>query len=276
MGGYFCIRAKVDKMIVPCKDDFSWMCQVEEVFVEDDKLIMKGFAFDLETDAEEKAYDIVLQDVESKEFVFLRTKSVQREDVTSYFACEYDYLNSGFVASVSKKKISYENKEYEVLLRPAKSQKVYHTGTYISQGNLAYITKREQPILDVEGTELEKVVEDGVLRISLPELGFCAYQYDGVLYGIMEEKYKEQERYYRRLVVRYYTNQLEKLPEKSIVQGVTTDTVDVYFDDTKTIGKYYVCEVVLPEAYAVTRMDVGNYYEGWVWQEKIRPIFNFE
>ena len=24
MGGYFCISAKVDKMIVPCKDDLHW------------------------------------------------------------------------------------------------------------------------------------------------------------------------------------------------------------------------------------------------------------
>lgn len=92
----------------------------------------------------------------------------------------------------------------------------------------------------------------------------------------MEEKYKQQDRYFNRIVVCLYTTQVDKLPEERQRLNATRDELDAYFDDSNKDGNYYIREIELPTAYSITHMYVGNYNKGWVWMEKIRPVYELK
>lgn len=129
--GYFLIKENVmNRIIEPYEDDFTWVYQVDSAEVIDGQFVLNGFAFELDADAVEDAFEIVLRDIEEEKKYFLKTEFVERKDVNEYFFCEYDYLKSGFKASIKEKKLKLDENDYEVLLRKKGERTAYKTGTY--------------------------------------------------------------------------------------------------------------------------------------------------
>ena len=279
-GGYVFAMREVHRFIELCKDDFSWVYQVDSVAVEGDEFVLTGFAFELGKDAEKKAYDIVLQDIETGKNYFSKMQYSERKDVNEYFLCEYDYLNSGFTARIKADKLDLQNRNYEVILQKRGTRKAYRTGTYVSKGRLMYVNPKEYVPLDVAGTDLEEIVEKGVLRVYRPDVGMYVYQYEGELYWIAEPEYGFDNEGNTRVQYHLYTSQLEKLPKERLINNWYWDNRNFSFLDKeilkKNAGKYRLSKFAFPKEYSIIKILTGNHIDGWIWRQEFRPYYLFE
>ena len=280
-GGYFfATHYGTDRILEIIEDDFSWVFQVDSVEVKDGEVVLlSGFAFELDADATEGAFEIILQDIESGKNYFPKMEYVERKDVNEYFGCEYDYFQSGFNATIKVKKVDLENKSYEVLLRMADERTVYQTGTYISNGELMYVNPGRFVALEVAGTDLEKIIRNGVLKVYRPEYGMYVYQYDGMLYWIAEEGYKFEENGLTCMEYQLSTTQPFRLPADRFENGWLWDNRRFYFEKEELknnmLGEYRVAVTELPREYSITDIQVGYYVngQGWIWNQKFHPWY---
>lgn len=279
-GGYFLIKEyKIGRILEVKADDFSWVYQVDAVEIEEGTLLLKGFAFQLGVDAEKNNCEIVLQELETGKRYFLKMSYLERQDVNAYFLCEYEYLQSGFVAEIKEKRLDLVEKSYEVLLRVTGERTTYQTGTYLSKGKLVYTNPTEFEPLEVAGTALEEVVENGILRVYRPDYGMYVYQYGGDLYWIAEPEYgfADGDTY-----VQYQleTTQKENLPKVRLENQWDWDNIGFWFMTNEMTGQdfgnYRVAKKALPVEYAITKIWTGNYIDGWIWRQNFRPWYVFE
>ena len=280
-GGYFLGKYKIDdskyRQISLFEDDYSWVYQVDTIVQEEKKVVIQGFAFELGVDATKDKYEIVLHDIKSEENYFMKMEYMNRVDVNSYFMCEYNYLLSGFKASIKSKKLDFEKNEYEVLLRVLGEKTAYRTGTYIVNGRVEYVNPLEYTPLDVEGTKLEKIVEEGYLRVYRPDYGMYVYQYDGELYWIAEDDYEFVD---ENAYVQYHldTTQVDKLPQDRVEnkwdnRGFEFKTNEVAEWSSED---FRVARVTIPDSYSITKIWTGNHKGDWIWKQEFRPYYKFE
>ena len=275
-GGYLFGMKKIDQTI-ECEreDDFRWMVQVDDVYTEENEWIVEGFAFELNKDAKGDNYEIVLRDLDTGEYVFPKMKYEERQDVNTYFLCEYDYTKSGFVAKIKKKKLDLMGKNYEVLLKVNNNRMPYRLAIYLADGEVMYTNPMENEPLEAFGTELEGVVENGILRVCRPDEGVYIYQFEGYLYWIIEEikGFGNEERTYIDCMIR--TTQPSMLPENRRNGGYTSDNRDFIFQENELVNidleGYRVARIKLPQEYPITSILTGHRdNDEWVWMDTFR------
>ena len=280
-GGYFLVKTyHTDRILDIKEDDFSWVYQVDSVEIDGKDFVLQGFAFELNKNAEEGSFEIVLEDIESGERYFPKMEYVDRKDVNEYFLCEYDYLQTGFEATIKEKKLSLEEKSYEVLLRVKGDRLAYQTGTYISNGKLVYVNPFEFEALDVAGTALEEVVENGLLRLYRPDYGVYVYQYGGELYWIAKEEYPFETDGNTVMEYQLETTQISRLPEVRLENKWYWDNQGFYFKEKEILeGNIEGCRVArskIPDAYSITKIWTGLSKDVWIWRKDFRPYYFFE
>lgn len=277
---YFLIMHRLQQQIELYADNFSWVYQIDAVETEEKKLVLRGFAFQLNQNAAGKDFEIILQDSLTGDNIFPKMNYTEREDVNRYFLCEYDYQQSGFEAVFKAKKLDIEKGVYEVLLRPNKEKKTYQTGIYLARGELVYTNPAEYEPLDVMGTDLEEIAEQGVLRVYCPDYEIYVYQYKGELYWITEPGYAFNEKGDIYMEYQLDTTQIENLPEGRLNNQWYWDNIGFWFSSKElsgwNTGKYRVAKKALPTEYSITRLWTGNYKDGWIWQQYFRPYYQFE
>lgn len=279
---YFVSKVEVAKAIDLehlAEDDYSFVFQVDSVNDDGKSVVLNGWAFKLNQNSTEDDIDVLLYDMEEEKIVYPKMKDTVREDVNQYFLCEYNYSNSGFTATVSLKKVDLKNKDYEVLISVKDTKKVYQTGTYLSKGELMYANPKEFVPLDVAGTDLEQIVNEGVLRAYKENVGMYVYQYEGNLYWIAGPEYAVQinERTYNPL--HFTTTQPQLLPEHR--REYKFDNQDFLFVKSETFmnsGQCRVVKIQLPVEYSISSITTGDYVidSGWKWNVSFRPWYSFE
>ncbi|MGN0506548.1 MAG: hypothetical protein ACI4FZ_08305 [Lachnospiraceae bacterium] len=275
---YFFIRHQLDKRFNMIKDDFSWVYQVDKIAEEEGKLVLSGWAFQLKRNSTAENCELILYNTETGKAYYPEMNFFAREDVNSYFLCEYDYTDSGFSASISAKKLDLENSVYEILLRPAGERNAYQTGIYYANGKMMFANPKEFVPLETAGTDLERVTEEGVLRVYRPDFGIYVYQYEGELYWIAEETYGfvDGDSYVQ---FQMDTTQIDKLPEKRLANNWFWSNIGFYFKSNELIdwdtGNYRVAKCALPTEYSITKIWTGNYIEDWIWMQYFRPFYDF-
>ena len=261
-------------------DDFSWVYQIDNIEKEEDELQITGWAFALDEDAKQEKFEIILYDTKTGKGVHPKMIYELREDVNEYFLCEYDYTNSGFVATISTKYLQLENTVYEILLRPKGRRKTFSTQVYYSDGEMLYVHPDKFAPLEVAGTDLEEIVGQGVLRVYQPNYGIYVYQYKGELYWIAEPNYG----YDTYVQFQMKTTQVEKLPEDQLFNYNSFGWSSLRFMfwrkeilDWNT-GKYRVARYSLPTEYSLTHIRTGTYIDNWIWiwQSSFRPRYDFD
>ena len=234
-GGYFFIKHfGADRILEIEEDDFSWVYQVDHAGIEGKYLVLRGFAFELDKDATEGAFEIVLQDIESEKKYFPTTQYMERTDVNEYFLCEYDYLNTGFEVVVKEKQLDLDERDYEILLRKTGERQTYRTGIFISKGEVMYTNPKTFEPLDVEGTGLEEIIKEGILRVYRPDYGMYVYQYEGELYWIADESYAFDEDGNVYIEYQLDTTQIDKLPERRLENQWYWDNLGFVFKERNT------------------------------------------
>jgi len=280
-GGYFLIKHYgADRILEVEADDFSWVYQVDFVEEENGNFFLRGFAFEVDREATAGAFEIVLQDIESGKRYFPKMKYMERIDVNEYFFCRYDYINSGFEAVIKAKKLDLDEKNYEVLLRRADDRQTYQTGTYISKGKLMYTNPQEYEPLDVEGTDLEKIVEEGILRVYRPDYGMYVYQYEGELYWIAGETYMFNDDGDVYVQYQLDTTQVSRLPQHRLDGQWNWDNIGFMFMENEleefSTKKYRVAKRGLPTEYSIEKIWTGEHNGQWIWEQNFRPYYTFQ
>lgn len=277
---WFLMQRYIERhMIKVTSYDLSWVFQLDNIVVSENKMIFDGWAFQVGDDAVEGEFEIILCDVETEKMYFLKTEYETRDDVNEYFMCEYDYSQSGFKSEISTYKIDFEKGSYEVLLRPLEERKAYRTGVFCVGGEMTFANPEIYVPLSVEGTDLEKIVNEGVLRVYRPDYGMYVYQYEGDLYWIAEKDYGFVE---GNTYIQYqmHTTQVDKLPVERLENNWLWSNIGFYFKDKELFdwntGQYRVAKSALPTEYSITYIFTGNYIDGWIWRTDFRPWYEFE
>lgn len=269
---------KNNRRVKLVKDDFSWMFQIDSCEEKEDNLVLTGWAFALGKDAKEGNFEIILSDISEEKNYYPKMEYLVREDVNKYFLCEYEYLESGFLAYIPKKVLDLESKIYRIAFRPSDERKAYESNMYYVNGKIMHVNPEEYTPLDVQGTDIEHIVETGVLRVYRSDVGMYVYQYENELYWIAENWY-EFEKGNSMIEFQMNTTQLEKLPQNRIEKGWFWDNLSFSFISNELIdcdtGKYRVSKCALPSEYSLTRVWTGNYISEWTWIEYFRPWYEF-
>lgn len=262
--------------IVP--DDYSCVFQIDSVQQEKNKFFLEGWVFKLKEDSIKNDFEIILYDYNGNKRYRTEVTDTLRTDVNEYFLCEFDYSNSGFTASIELEKLDLENVNYEVLIQSVGGNEVYKTGIYIHKGEVMYAKPEEYVTLEVEGTDIEAIVNEGILRVYRPDEGVYVYQRDENLYWIFDEKFKfESSNTYMELQLN--TTQPGRLPEYRKVQNLESDNIRFCIESMKieaeNTGKYVVAVITIPKQYSIEKFWCGKYNKGWTWIEYFRPWYEF-
>ena len=285
------------KKFKPIVDNNKYAYQVEELVIEDDEIVLKGWFFELKNVRNEdqhvdegKELGIVLFDnsikIENpKDFYKGISMSVTRNtrnDVNNYFNCEYDYSYCGFTAKIPKNNIELDQKEYRIIFKPDINGEVgILSQVFIRNETINYIPADEYVDLDISGTDLEIVVNEGYCIGGNPEKKLAIFQYEWKLYWILDSEIYSSKKEKSTMQFRIDTTQYNKLNENNMDNREFWNKLDFTFEkaeisDSINCGKYRVCVQDIPDDISVSWILNRFYYENkQVYEKGFRPIYNF-
>ncbi len=255
-------------------DNISLINFVENTNIEDDNIILRGYAFVLEKNSTNSLISVFLRNVDTGREVWLETMNVDRPDVNAYFDCEYYYGNSGFVASIDNNKLSKDD-TYEIIINvdymdTEASERKYNritvsTKQYI-QGIRLYSYNPNEfdlPDLSIESDMLREVFQNGRLYFYQKDAGMYLYQYNDKLYWVATKDFEFEPDGSTYIIYAFYTSQADKLPDNHIQQKF--DRRSFYFEDyeykEEITMPYRVAIRDIPKDYPITYMITGIYDE---------------
>ena len=289
------------KRFKPIQDSGDYAYQIEKVFVEDDYFVVKGWFFELEKVRnvkkdipEGRELGIVLYDLNSdskKESVDnvsfisgipLKMEYQTRIDVNQYFECEYDYSHCGFVARVKIDQLQLDN-EYQIVFKPSFEDDLgIMSNAFLTNGKLSFIRSEEHIDLENLGTDLEKIVNEGICVASCPDHSIYVFQHEWSLYWIAGEDYEFDEKGSTYIQFEMNTTQFDKLPKNRTENGWYWSNIGGEFEKFEitnelNCGKYRVSKRDMPTEYSVVYISTGYYVDDTsIWNRHIRPIYSFK
>ena len=259
--------------------------QLDSAEISNDRLTLTGFCFPYEQDSHnplDKDLQIILRPTSGGRKLKTNTESqIEREDVNSYFLCEYNYLYSGFRATVPCAEIN-SKEEYEILVSFDLSNCI-STETYITGTNIHYYPESEftppQPTTD--GLFMD-IVNKGILRAYRPDYHCWAYQYQGNLYWIADEDFNFEEDGTTYIQYHLYTTQKDNLPAHRLEHHWYWDNIGDYFEEHEITDElncvpYRVSVRSIPTEYSITCITTGYHKDGrWIWRSSFRPLITIQ
>lgn len=284
----------------PKEDSNKYAYQVENAVIEGEDLVIKGWFFELrkvknvELDIQnDRKLGVLLIPVNSngklnnysdgsKEGIKMQMEYQSRLDVNSYFLCEYDYSNCGFTAKINRSVLDLENTDYQVVFKPEETgEDGIESLVYIHKGSISYVNPQDIVELDVAGTDIEKIVNDGMCVLSYPEYHVYVYQYGWDLYYIVEEgfKFKNNNTFVELL---FDTTQFERIEDYHPNYEWYDVDIGGYFEKgevTNTIdcGEYRVYKNNMDKGYSIIKAITGCYSGNeWIWRKPFRPYYDIK
>ena len=163
-------------------------------------------------------------------------------------------------------KATVPNDTYEINV-VFKGYKPISTKVWIKDEKISYVPDAPKP--EVSGTDIEFIVNNGVLKVYNPEYDTYLYQVEDKLYWLVGKDFDAS------LIYHIFTEEVDRLPEsrqkygfdnRSFVRGSDKDLTD----DLKC-GKYNVYCDLIPKEYNVSAVAVGmNHGKTMLWIEYFR------
>ncbi len=279
-------------------DSNIYAYEVEDFFVDGEEAVISGWFFELKSVRnksrevnKEKQLGIVFYDLNSEiDFNIdgsgkdrkgypLKVKRVFRNDINQYYKCEYDYSKCGFEARLDKSLIDMNNGQYMIVFKvDAEDQNGIRTNTYINKGTLQYTNPNKEVPLEVNGTDLEKIVSEGYCLVSCPEYFISVFQFEDKLYWIADKRYSFEEDKSTFIQFQMDTTQINNLPPDMTDNGNYWSNKSFTFEKNEITsmmdcGQYRVSSQVIPSEYAVYKIVTGYIVDGkWEWQGNFRPL----
>ena len=278
-GGYlFCIRREQRQISEIREDDFSWIAQIDSVEYDNEIVRVKGFAFELNKLAKERAFSIVLRNLDTEEMIFPKVRYFSREDVNGYFLCDYDYTNSGFEFSAKIDEFDLEKNNYEVLIKPYWEEYACHVGMYLSKGEVVSVNLNENSLLEENDTRITEIVNNGTLRAYQSEMGIYVYQCANTMYWIVKKDYpyfSSNGNMWMQFVL--YTTQNDKLPMEQLEKKCMWNNCSFSFLEKEVFetDMFRVVKCEIPQTHSITRIETGHLGDGRLWWMTFRPQYDF-
>lgn len=282
----------------PIRDKNIYAYQVENVSTDGDYIVIKGWYFELnkvqniehepegDGDPAIVIYDMSQEkesytDGSTEERTGLKTETIftTRPDINKYFECEYDYSRCGFESKIDKSQLNLENGKYQIIIKPHELEEDGIQAAYIVNGELTYISPLDTIILNVKGTDLEKIVTEGTCVVSDPKYHVCVYQYAWELYWIVDKDFSFEKDGSTQIQYQTETTQFDRLPKSRTDNGKYWSNLAGDFEaneltDTMECGEYRVSVRELPLDYSLTQMATGYKSKNtWVWKIFFRPDY---
>ncbi|CRZ34481.1 hypothetical protein DFR55_101254 [Herbinix hemicellulosilytica] len=253
------------------ENNINLINSIESVVNENDRIIIQGYAFILGKNTLQNEISVFLKNIENNEEIWLEVEQMNRNDVNSYFECEYDFTNSGFVATTKEKKLKRDN-VYEILINidykdvnnssdNIKVRKTVSSNRFILNNTLYAYNPNDfdYPILNIESELIKEVFINGQLCFYKKDIGMYVYFYEDKLYWIATENFDFDENGKTYILYHVYTSQTNKLPEKRVQYKF--DNLDFIFEDyeykIESVSPYRVAIRKIPENYSITYIRTG-------------------
>jgi len=261
------------------EEDFRLINEVENIIIDHDVLKLEGYAFMLEKNSSNSKISLLLRDIINGNEIWMNVKKEKRPDINTYYKCEYDYEDTGFIAMVKSNKIDFNN-YYEIIVildieeNGYKVRKSVSTNKYIFNNTIIDFNPLEFDIPDknIKSELLKKVFNDGKLCFYNKDAGLYVYQYDGKLFWIANENFQFLESGKTVIPCFIYTSQINNLPENRIEHK--HDSIGFKFEmneyTEENTSPYRVAIRQIPESYPITYIRTGVYDEEnnkWLWEK---------
>ena len=250
-------------------DDIKLINSVENMTLEKDKFLLKGYAFYNGIDTNESNISVFLKSVTYDKEIWLDVEQTPRPDVNSYYKCDYNYENSGFLATGKTNKLKTDEC-YEVFinidyLNPsnAKIRRTVSSNQYIVNNKLYDYNPFtfDKPDLNVKSDLLQDVFSNGKLCFYQSDIGMYVYQHNGKLYWIATPDFNFNNENLTQIIYHLNTSQVEKLPEYRIQYKF--DNLDFIFEEYEYVDEdtspYRVAIRKIPNQYSITYITTGVY-----------------
>lgn len=277
-----CIDTYKNKQFNIYKDSFLSTYQIDDLVIDNETISIFGWYFKIGDHAKNTEVEVILYDELNNKKYFTDVKRTSNENVNTYFKCEYDYSDCGFIAKINEKKLDLEHSKYEILFRYNKSKAAYRTGIYLENGSLVKDNSYEHFPTEIENSDLLEIIRNGKLCFCEAEYGMCVYQYTNKLYWIANDAFYFEDDNTTNIQYSIDTTQINKLPSARVENGIYFDNRGFTFEDKEIkeleTDKYRVAMMELPSEYSVTKITTGYYTQetGWVWRKEFRPWYTFK
>ena len=278
------------------KDSQDYCYSVEEVSMDDKKLEIKGFFFELEKvrNIEKnnvfKGDDIELvlinindalkYDDINAPFLYgeaMTTRKVQRPDVNKVYECEYDYTESGFESSIELDKIDLENNTYQVFYKKNGDQpEGIGLQVFVNKEGV-FFTEKNQTYEDYDrfGSYAD-FFKECICLVADIDFHIFVFQKDDLLYWVAENGFEFDSNGKTSIQFQGDTTQFSKIMKKEDDPAWIYNSF--YFEDKEdvTLSNEYVriAKVELPKDYSITRAWTGRNELGkWIWLDYFRPLY---
>lgn len=271
-------------------DEIKLVNSIEQTKVENNDLIIKGYAFLLQKNSSGNAISVFLRSINTGKEIWLDMNQMTRQDINSYYQCEYDYSNSGFEASTELANLVKDD-IYEVIInvdytdRTAikDSRTTVSAKKFIMNEKLYSYNPDEfvQPSLDIESNLLKEVFTSGKLCFYKEDIGMYVYEYNGNLYWIANNDVVFNQEGKTYIIYHLYTTQVDRLPEEQIKYNYfNSDFVfEQYEYRDEATSPYRVAIREIPKGFSISYIttgvyDVGNQKSVWTKNFHLDAILN--
>lgn len=280
------------------EEDNNFIEHIEKCEIKEDKIWVYGWCFYKNVDSINQEIQVFLKNIEdSEDVVWLDVTRIDREDIDTYYDCEFDYSKTGFEASAKLSKDYFDKAEYEIIIKLSYTEifvqdigtsetvvrrdnvKTVSTQQYISKGELTtFKNKTESEPLRTESTELNEVFDKGICLLYREEADLYVYQYREKLYWIAGDHFFFEEDNSTLIQYQLDTTRTECLPAERISNGWLWDNLDFVFEENEIVTDetcpYRVAVKNIPSEYPVLRFWTGYYHSGQPWTEYVNIDVN--
>lgn len=142
------------------------------------------------------------------------------------------------------------------------------TGTYLNGNQIEYVPNAPKP--DITGTDLEFLLDTGILKVYNAAYDTYVYQVNYRLYWLIGKDFDAS------IIYHLYTEEKENLPEEQAQYGFDNRGFRIGSEKDLTgsmnCGSYRVFSDIIPSEYRVTAIAVGMNKGPYIfWREYFRP-----